>query len=126
MKGRRWVPWVGLAAVLALLVVVAVSVQALLPRLRHENFARIQVGMSLQEVEDLLGGPPGEYGLWGLVEPLTDGMMSQEGVAVPPGSTELVWFDASDRFEVWFDPQNTVVAVHRRAIWQRGRLFGMW
>jgi hypothetical protein len=113
MKSRRWILWVGLAATLAL-VVVAVAWRAS-HRLRLENVARIQVGMTLQEVEDLLGGPPGDYGMWRFGA----GEMTQEGVLAPPGSTELVWFDDDNRLEIFVDNENKVVAVHRRARWQR-------
>jgi hypothetical protein len=85
-------------------------------RFRPENYKAIRPGMTLQQVEDLLGGPPGDYG-WFLIGST---IMTEEGSIVPPGSKELLWFNDNHRIEVFFDGQGRVVAVHKRAKWERG------
>src|ERR1051325_8760768 len=81
-----------------------------------ENHTAIRPGMTLQQVEALLGGPPGDYGF--AFGPTTT-TMTVEGVVVPPGSTALLWFNDNHRVEVYFDNQVRVVAVHKRAGWKR-------
>jgi hypothetical protein len=75
------------------------------------GFFQIKVGMSLSEVEGLLGGPPGNYGRYagGMSE------MTLEGYLAPPGSVEKVWCDDANRFEIYFDQQMQVVGYHKRA-----------
>ena len=70
--------------------------------------------MTLQQVEDLLGGPPGDYG-WRRVG---SSSMTMEGVLAPPGSKEMVWFNDDKRIEVYFDKQGRVLVVHQRG-WNR-------
>jgi hypothetical protein len=74
-------------------------------------FYRIKVGMSLSEVEGLLGGPPGNYGRYAAGTRL----MSMEGSIRPPGSVEQVWCDDADRLEIYFDQQKQVVGYYKRA-----------
>jgi hypothetical protein len=94
---------------------VALLIALLHRRFQPENQTAIRPGMTLQQVEDLLGGPPGDYGwFW-----FGSSMMTMEGAVVPPGSTEMVWFNDDQRIKVHFDNQSRVVAVHRRARWER-------
>jgi hypothetical protein len=108
--------WIAAAFVAGVFVVALVTVELHHRRFHPANHSEIRPGMALEQVEDLLGGPPGDYGrLWfGSAE-----SMSHEGVNVPPGSRELVWFDDNHRIEVHFDWQDRVVAVHQRARWER-------
>jgi hypothetical protein len=80
-------------------------------RLAVENFAHVRMGMTLAEVEALLGGPPGNYGRF------TDGMgfMTLEGYISPPGAVEQIWCDDANRYEIYFDADGRVVGHHRRA-----------
>jgi hypothetical protein len=80
------------------------------PPLNVAGFDQVRAGMTMAEVESILGGPPGDYGRY-------DGnaMMTMEGTFGPPGAVEVLWFDDDNRLEVWFDQSGTVVKVHRRA-----------
>jgi hypothetical protein len=75
------------------------------------GFFQIKVGMSLSEVERLLGGPPGNYGRYSE----ETGSMTLEGYLAPPGSGEKVWCNDENRFEIYFDQQKQVVGYHKRA-----------
>ena len=79
------------------------------PPLNVAGFDQVRAGMSMAEVELLLGGPPGDYGRY-------DGnaMMTMEYFHGPAGSVEAQWFDDDNRLEVWFDQTGRVVSVHRR------------
>ena len=73
------------------------------------NFLRVENGMTLPQVETLLGGPPGHYnGATGR------GMMTLEGYRPANSSSELVWLDKSHYFEVHFDAEGFVVGSHKR------------
>jgi len=79
-------------------------------RLVHENYRLIREGMSLAEVEMLLGGPPGNYGQYS-----GDGkFMTLDRYLPPRGSIRLIWCDDSNRFEIYFDGDGCVVGQHRR------------
>ena len=105
--------WLAVAAVSVLLLFVLAGVFR--RRLRPENYPLITPGMTSKQVEDLLGGPPGDYG-WFFVG---SGTMTEEGVDAPPGSIEVIWFDDDHRIEVYFDSAGRVVAFHERAKWER-------
>jgi hypothetical protein len=103
------------------LVVIAIAVFALgrkpPARLQVENFNSIRNGMTLAEVESLLGGPPGDYGEnRGGIE-----CMTAEGMSWPPSSVERVWHDDTNRLEIAFDPEGRVVGFHQRAGYNRSR-----
>jgi hypothetical protein len=112
---RRYNWMIGVAFVAGVIILSLTIVFLLHRRFHPENQGAIRPGMTLQQVEDLLGGPPGDYGLFWF----GSGMMTQEGVIAPPGSTEMVWFNDDQRIEVHFDKQGRVVVVHRRAGWER-------
>jgi hypothetical protein len=80
-------------------------------RLNVEGFKHIRNGLTWAEVEELLGGPPGNYGRY------AGGMskMTMEGYLAPPGSIEQIWCDDTNRFEIYFDANDRVVGFHRRA-----------
>jgi hypothetical protein len=82
--------------------------------LYKENFVRVESGMALSEVENLLGGPAGDYGknCGGRA------MMTCEGFFVP-GATEKIWFDDSTQFEIWFDTDDNVAGKNKRANFSR-------
>ena len=74
------------------------------PRIHTENYLHIRRGMSQAEVEELLGGPPGNYGSssprWTPPGPTP---------APPLGSVERVWRDDSNRIAIQFDIEGRVV-----------------
>jgi hypothetical protein len=114
-----WRPWqywmIGIALVAGVIILGLLIAGSLQWRFHPENHTAIRAGMTLQQVEDVLGGPPGDYGwFW-----FGSAMMTEEGVIAPLGSTEMVWFNDDKRIEVHFDNQGRVVAVHKRATWER-------
>lgn len=80
-------------------------------QLAAENFALVRIGMTQAEVEQLLGGPPGNYGRYAN----RGAVMTAEGYINPPGSIEKIWCDDSHRFEIYFYIREQVVGFHRRA-----------
>src|SRR5436190_1896875 len=74
-----------------------------LPRLNHAGFAQVQNGMSLAEVESLMGGPEGRYGKgpWMARNLLGIGF---EGMAV-----RRTWEDHKSYDEIYFDDSDHVV-----------------
>jgi hypothetical protein len=106
---------VWLALVTAGLFVILILAGVRRPTLQVANYPSIRLGMTAAQVEELLGGPPGDYGRWwfGSIS------MSLEPVAVPPGSREAVWFNDDHRIEVSFNDGARVVAVHKRSLWVR-------
>jgi hypothetical protein len=65
--------------------------------LNANNFTLVKVGMTQDEVEKLLGGPPGDYGR----NKREQGFMTVEMFTGPQGSVEKVWFDDNNRFELF-------------------------
>jgi hypothetical protein len=86
---------------------------------RPDAFYLITKAMTQAEVEALVGGPPGDYGNYG-VGWHNNGFMTAEAFLAPEGSIEKCWWDDTQRFEVWFDSNNRVVGVHKRAYCQAG------
>jgi hypothetical protein len=80
-----------------------------------EGFDRIKEGMTLSEVESLLGAPPGDYCLQ-RCEMLAG---SRTKRPAPVHLRELVWFDECHRFEIYFDADDRVVATNERQQWRR-------
>jgi hypothetical protein len=105
--------WLGIAATVGLALVAWAGVFH--RTLRPENYPLVKPGMALKQVEALLGGPPGDYG-WFFVG---TSLMTQEGFKAPAGSTEGIWFNDDHRIEVYFDSRGRVVALHKRAKWER-------
>src|SRR2546423_1899639 len=71
-------------------------------KLQIAGFAKISRGMTQAQVEELLGGPPGDYGdNQGGVAP--GSLESGNPVPLPPGSVTQFWFDDSHQFKVFFD-----------------------
>jgi hypothetical protein len=67
--------------------------------------------MTQAEMEQLLGGPPGNYSRYSNGRSL----MTFEDYIDPPGSIEKIWCDDSHRFEIRFDINGRVVSFHQRA-----------
>jgi hypothetical protein len=71
---------IGIALVAGVIILALVIVGSLQWRFHPENHTAIRPGMTLQQVDDLLGGPPGDYGWFRFGST----MMTQEGVVAPP------------------------------------------
>ena len=74
------------------------------------NFFQVRPGMTQNEVEVLLGGPPGFYG-----RNFGRSKMTEEGVILPPGVREMSWSDDNNRLEVFFGSDGKVWGSHKRA-----------
>lgn len=110
----RRIGWIAVGgAVLVLLV--SMALLPMIPvkerRLKIENYPRIAKGMTLKEVEDLLGGPPGNYGL----HPIGKELMTLEGYPEIPGAVEKHWKNETNLLEIYFDSGDRVVGIHHRA-----------
>lgn len=128
MVFRRVVPVLSGFALLAVLWVVVISPGSPVRQrdLRVENFAEVDPGMRLAQVEDLLGGPAGNYGRFSDA----GATMTREGFFCPPGSRDfepprgLVWTTDDRRFEICFDENMQVVVTHERAGYEQGAALG--
>ena len=96
---------------------------SLKPRLNVEGFKRVKPGMHLEEVERLMGGPPGEYGRYASTGSTHTTL---EGFDCPPGSnqfpgppTGLRWTNDDHSFEFCFDEEGVLIAKHERAEYGR-------
>ena len=112
MRARRKIGLAlfGLAIILLLLPYLAWHPR----RLNHKGFEQIQNGMTQQEVESLLGGPPGIY----YPSYCGAGWIMTAEKMVWPNATEVAWYDDRNRYEVWFDAEGLVAGKHRRSGWQ--------
>ena len=108
--GRRTTLAVCLLGVASLVLVGSRYLEVPHRSLKVDNFPLVRVGMPQAEVEDLLGGPPGNYGRYA-----GGSWMTAEGYLAPLGSTEKIWCDDGHRFEIYFDGAERVVGIHRRA-----------
>jgi len=83
---------------------------SLRPGLTQANYERIRDGMTFQQVEDRLGGPPGNYsripdkeaGLW-TIDPNRPGLNRQFFIG------REVWIGDELAVAVWFDERGRVV-----------------
>lgn len=73
------------------------------------GFAEVRLGMTLEDVEGLMG-LPGHHGSGPI-----DGMIVTAEGAAPPGEHRMrVWTDDMNMFEVYFNREGKVVGKHRR------------
>ena len=106
---RRWILWMAGGAVLAALPIVWLAF-VFRPGITQANYERIREGMTLQEVQKLLGGPPGNYsripdkeaGLW-TIDPNRPDLNRQFFIG------REVWIGNELAVAVWFDDQERVV-----------------
>jgi hypothetical protein len=99
MNRRRGIWFVGI-----LIVVIASQLWSLgvfYRRLAVKNYPLIRVGMSQDEVERLLGGPPGDYG-----NPIRDKTFHL--ICQKISARSHFWWDDSNRIEVHFDTEGRV------------------
>jgi virginiamycin B lyase len=88
------------------------------PTLHTERFERIHYGLAVAQVEQLLGGPPGNYGRYSAYR----ASMRAEGFPGPSGSELLVWSDDDSEIEVAVRDDH-VLAAHERARYERNKTF---
>src|SRR5262245_41091497 len=104
---RRWILLMMVGAGLAVLLWYALFLR---PGITQANYQRIREEMTLQEVENLLGGPPGNYsripdkeaGLW-TIDPNRPDLDRQFFIG------RQVWIGNELAVAVWFDDQERVV-----------------
>jgi hypothetical protein len=114
MKNRRlWIRLMAVGAGLAVLPILWYAL-SLRPGVTQANYERIQEGRTLQEVESLLGGPPGNYsripdkeaGLW-TIDPSRPDLNRQFFIG------REVWIGNELAVAVWFDDQGRVARKER-------------
>jgi len=94
--------------------------------LKVENFGNIKVGMTEREVERLLGGSPGHYGIkWGRAMMTAERGFVYERGFLYDGRREI-WTNDNTMLEVFFDADGTVVGKHKRAAYSRESLIVHW
>jgi hypothetical protein len=76
-------------------------------RLATENYSLIRPGMTQAEVEELFGGPPGNYGRY--LPPETFSLIGYSVHQRLNWSVALDWYDDSHYFEILFDANGRVV-----------------
>jgi hypothetical protein len=112
MKHRRlWILLVAAGAGLAVLPLLWCA-SSLRPGLTRANYERIREGMTRQEVESLLGGPPGNYsripdkeaGLW-TIDPSRPDLNRQFFIG------REVWIGDELAVAVWFDDKGRVFRI---------------
>src|SRR5262245_1872693 len=108
-RKARWT--VGAVALLAITAVVLLILYMVIlgQRLNHAGFARVQVGMTLAEVERLMGGPPGHYGRH-------DGSWVEPAIQRLEDWVEQVWWDDEYAYKIWFDSDGRTVWKEIRAV----------
>lgn len=109
-RGRVWltaVIWIGLG-----LGVAFYFLEGFPGRLNVEGMNKLKTGMTLAEVQAILGGPPGNYGGFDR----SGGFMTMEGFTPAVGQklTEKIWNDNENRLELYFDANDKLVAWHKR------------
>jgi hypothetical protein len=123
MKNRRlWVLLMAVGAGLAVLPILWYAL-SLRPGVTQANYQRIREGMTLQEVESLLGGPPGNYsripdkeaGLW-TIDPSRPDLDRQFFIG------REVWIGNELAVAVWFDDQERVARKESYATLDRSLL----
>lgn len=99
----------GLTLALAMLLIFI----ACRPRLLVENYPSIRRGMTQAQVEELLGGPPGNYGWY------HNKIVVQTAEGTIATGVKRVWCDDGNCFEIYFDSQGNVVAHHKRGMYRQ-------
>lgn len=97
-RRRRF--WLVCAAAALLVGVAVVLPYFLRKRLAVENLGRVRVGMTHPEVAELLGGPPGDYGMRGGAVPTAAAIHDLTGASQRSGR---VWTGDDVTILVWFD-----------------------
>ncbi len=72
-------------------------------KLNEENFHKIKVGMTQKQVEELFGGPPGNYGR-------NHGFYARSGGmgVPPPHAREEIWCSDNTMYKICFDSNDKV------------------
>src|SRR5438270_7692812 len=110
MSKRRWL------ALLACLMIAALALVPWVSRARHhinpETFARITRGMTLEEVQDLLGVPSGDY----TTKPSV--MIHEDlfGSRITGREVEQKWVSDAGAISIWFDEDGKVVSKEVRRV----------
>ena len=75
-------------------------------RINRESFEKIKLGMSMEEVKELLGGPPGIYRA-----AVRDVAYPNMEITIPPDSVQKVWEGNWGLIWLAFDPNGRVTAM---------------
>lgn len=120
-------------AVLVLTLLVGLAASRLRIRLKVENFAKVEDGMTYGEVCDLLGGKPGHYG-WNYGSSLltAEGFAPRKRMIDEKGGlwfetiphTTRTWTSDHVMFHVAIGDDGRVVGKHRQSSFRRYSLMG--
>jgi hypothetical protein len=95
---------VGLVAVVGAVCLTVAFSAGQRPRITQANFERIKVGMRLEEVEAILGVPPGDY----TTEPVPDLEVGSSGTFKKPGRG-CAWWGNDGLIQLGVDEDNLVL-----------------
>jgi hypothetical protein len=90
-------------------------------KLRPQNLAAVRPGMTRQQVADLLGGPPGDFGSFP-DGPVDSGDGSVRQLFAEPTARPVTaenWVDDRASITVFFDDEGRVVAASQAAVFRR-------
>ena len=119
MRKKRWLAlYVGGPALLGTLAAIGNSWMAKpTPAVSIENAERIRLGMTLNEVAEILGGPPGDYGP-GEAIPFESNLRGDRDYL----GAERTWLVGNQGIAVNFDRKGKVLSVRALLDVQRHRL----
>jgi hypothetical protein len=100
-RKKKWL-WFGTAAIFLLAMYSVLRPGVPKHNINLASIEKIKAGMTLAEVEEILGVPPGDYTTTPTTS-LSDGWMG-------PGDKE--WAGDDGVISVWFDPQGRILAAN--------------
>ncbi|MFN9372182.1 MAG: hypothetical protein ACK6D3_09905 [Planctomycetaceae bacterium] len=110
-KIRRTLPWLLLPGVVGTYMLFFPLNPFPVHRFHKQMEEKLRRGMTLAEVEAVMGGPEGHYGN----PEFNSGMFSMEGLYAEEAIKQRSWSDDAYLLDVVFDAQDRVVGWHRRA-----------
>jgi hypothetical protein len=106
----RWF-WVVFGVLTYTAALLTVWLVAVYPFVGAATFAEIELGMTVTEVEELLGGPPGDYRSFVKLD-VGSLKMHPTNIAVAGAAGWKEWLCDEGRIWIWFDPEERVVFKH--------------
>src|SRR5260370_895254 len=106
---KRRLFWLAFAACLGLAVFWGVRLLTPRHRINRESFDKIQIDMTLGEVEAILGVPAGKY----VTGPSTYDFFNGDGIGFLDGDRVLDWIGDWGQIQVLLNTKNKVSAKHK-------------
>jgi hypothetical protein len=108
MRCRLWIS-VSILAVVAVGLFVGGWLMLPKPRINEESFGRIKIGMTQAQVEEIIGAPPGDYG----VSKCELDVWHSDSMRLPAWTCKQ-WLGQHDAITVWLDAEGKVADL---SIW---------